>query len=211
MFESKCDVCQGCNAVMTLKRNGAKQATVFLSTSKFKESTEVSVLCTGPQLNIAFDTKRKIESMLSESKKSTATISEFWKEHSDILKKLALQDLLDESTVERTLKRKGTHSITEASSSSSAAVAAATTSSTTSSSTSAATPPPEHAKKRLRTRKQKESETEFTNDADLVEADNVFITGCNISVAILIKRAAYKLHERKQSRSYRESAIGLNL
>ncbi|OAD00466.1 hypothetical protein MUCCIDRAFT_113949 [Mucor lusitanicus CBS 277.49] len=54
------------------------------------------------------------------------------------------------------------------------------------------TPPPETAIKKRLIRNKKTEAT--VNDAELVEADNVFIAGCDISMGTIIKRAAYLLH-----------------
>ncbi|KAL7327135.1 hypothetical protein PS15p_209370 [Mucor circinelloides] len=150
------------------------------------------------ELNVAFisnkNVKKKIEAISLESKKSTDIITEFWREHSDTLKKLALQNSVDENIVERVLKRKATNGIVESFSS--------RTVTTT-------TQPELILKKRLRNRKrkQKESETTATHDAELIESDNVFVAGCDISVGTMIKRAAYNLHEKNQPMSCRERKI----
>lgn len=95
------------------------------------------------KLEVAFvsnkDVKKKIETLLSETKKASSIIAEFWRMHSDTLKKLAFEDTVDQSTVQRVLKRKATSDMAEASVSSSAA----TTSAATTAATTTTSPPPQ--------------------------------------------------------------------
>ncbi|KAL9541690.1 hypothetical protein MBANPS3_008974 [Mucor bainieri] len=136
----------------------------------------------------------KIEAMLSELKKSVNIISEFWMKHSETLKTLALQEAVDESTVEGLLKRKVATNMAEESSSSSTAAGTAATSQ-----------PEAPTTKRLRRRNQKQrNETATVGDSELIESDKVFVTGSDISVGTTIKRSAYNLHEKKEPMSCRD-------
>ncbi|KAG2202787.1 hypothetical protein INT47_004811 [Mucor saturninus] len=143
------------------------------------------------ELRVAFvsnrDIKKKIDILCSELKKSTTIIAEFWNKHSDTLKEIALQNSVEESMVERELKRKAVESITRPSSS-------VTT-----------TLEPTSTKKRLRSKNDKQKER--AHETKLVESDYVFITGCDISLGTMIKRAARQLHENNQPLSCRERKI----
>lgn len=151
----------------------------------------VEILKNDPlELRVAFVSnkaiKKKIDVLCSELKKSTTIIAEFWNKHSETLKEIALENCVEESMVERELKRKAVESISRPSSSMT----------TTAEATS---------KTRLRSKTVKQKER--AHESELVESDYVSITGCDISVGAMIKRAARELHENNQSLSCRERKI----
>ncbi|KAI8375209.1 hypothetical protein BD560DRAFT_393046 [Blakeslea trispora] len=127
------------------------------------------------QLLIAFisdkDVKRKVETLRSEIKKSSAILADFWNKHTDALRKLALENSLSDTRIESALRRKAANVIVESC-------------------------PNLHKPKRTRYRKNKEAAAPSIDGAELVECDDVFVTGSNLSVGTMIKRIAYSLHEK---------------